>query len=326
MAKTIDLTGMKFGRLTVIEFSHQDKHKKRHWLCKCECGTIKTVQTGHLRGGKTTSCGCLNREITSKQMKDKWKDEVFKQKQSNRMKQQVQEFWENEDFRQMQTNKMKDKWKDETFRQLQTNKTKKQWENEDFRQKRSNGMKNKWENEDFRQMQTNKMKDKWKDETFRHYQSTKGETVTGNKNPNYKGGITQIENHLKNMMEVKQWFKNSKKEVDYTCQLTGKRGVKLHTHHLKSFNTIVKEGHIFNNIQIKEIVSDYTEEELTLLEEYVKSWHMDTKNAIVLCEKVHKLFHRTKENGGYGKGNNTPEQFEEFKERYLAGEFDDVLK
>ena len=275
MAKTIDLTGMKFGRLTVIEFSHQDKHKKRHWLCKCECGTIKTVQTGHLKSGKTTSCGCLNREITSKQMKDKWKDEAFKQKQSNRMKQQVQEFWENEDFR---------------------------------------------------QMQTNKMKDKWKDETFRHYQSTKGETVTGNKNPNYKGGITQIENHLKNMMEVKQWFKNSKKEVDYTCQLTGKRGVKLHTHHLKSFNTIVKEGHIFNNIQIKEIVSDYTEEELTLLEEYVKSWHMDTKNAIVLCEKVHKLFHRTKEDGGYGKRNNTPEQFEEFKERYLAGEFDDVLK
>ena len=275
MAKTIDLTGMKFGRLTVIEFSHQDKHKKRHWLCKCECGTIKTVQTGHLKSGKTTSCGCLNREITSKQMKDKWKDEAFKQKQSNRMKQQVQEFWENEDFR---------------------------------------------------QMQTNKMKDKWKDETFRHYQSTKGEIVTGNKNPNYKGGITQIENHLKNMMEVKQWFKNSKKEVDYTCQLTGKRGVKLHTHHLKSFNTIVKEGHIFNNIQIKEIVSDYTEEELTLLEEYVKSWHMDTKNAIVLCEKVHKLFHRTKEDGGYGKRNNTPEQFEEFKERYLAGEFDDVLK
>ena len=75
-----------------------------------------------------------------------------------------------------------------------------------------------------------------------------------------------------------------------------------------------------NGIQIKPRVKDYTEEELHKLEEYVASWHKDTSNAVLLSEKVHVLFHSL-----YGYGNNTPEQFEEFKQRYMAGEFKDVL-
>lgn len=134
----------------------------------------------------------------------------------------------------------------------------------------------------------------------------------------YKGGITPITNHLRGLNE--QWFINCKQQANYTCQLTGKTGVNLNTHHLKAFSIIVKEAHDLHNIEVKPQVKDYTEEELKLLEEYVASWHKDNSNGIVLSEDVHKLFHSL-----YGKGNNTPDQYIEFKERYLAGEFDDIL-
>jgi hypothetical protein len=53
--KRIDLTNMKFGRLTVIEYVGN-----RKWLCKCECGNEKVVEGSSLRAGITHSCGCFN--------------------------------------------------------------------------------------------------------------------------------------------------------------------------------------------------------------------------------------------------------------------------
>ena len=114
--------------------------------------------------------------------------------------------------------------------------------------------------------------------------------------------------------------KNSRKQANYTCQLTGRQG-QLPVHHLKAFSTIVLDAHNLHNIQIKDQVKDYTQGELKLLKEYVESWHKDNSNAVVLSEDVHNLFHKL-----YGKGNNTPEQYIEFKERYLAGEFKEILK
>lgn len=50
-----DLTGQKFGRLTVVEYL-PDKHK---WLCKCDCGNYKEIFTSKLTSLHTKSCGCL---------------------------------------------------------------------------------------------------------------------------------------------------------------------------------------------------------------------------------------------------------------------------
>lgn len=57
-----DMTGMKFGRLTVISFHGVNKYKSAAWLCKCECGGEKVVDGRSLRRGLTRSCGCLNDE------------------------------------------------------------------------------------------------------------------------------------------------------------------------------------------------------------------------------------------------------------------------
>jgi hypothetical protein len=53
---------MTFGRLTVIGYAPNNKHRQRRVVCQCDCGTIKTFVLGDLRSRHTQSCGCLNRE------------------------------------------------------------------------------------------------------------------------------------------------------------------------------------------------------------------------------------------------------------------------
>lgn len=60
-----DLLGKKFGRLRVLKDSGSDKHKKKLWLCLCDCGKEVTMVGSSLLCGNTSSCGCLKKEITA---------------------------------------------------------------------------------------------------------------------------------------------------------------------------------------------------------------------------------------------------------------------
>lgn len=56
-----DLTGLRFGKLTVIkQVEDRISSGKRFsmWLCKCDCGKSKEIFGNTLKSGKTTSCGC----------------------------------------------------------------------------------------------------------------------------------------------------------------------------------------------------------------------------------------------------------------------------
>lgn len=66
MGKFHDLTGQKFGRLTVIKRVENNKQNGLMWLCKCECGNICVITSNHLKNGHTKSCGCLQKEKTTK--------------------------------------------------------------------------------------------------------------------------------------------------------------------------------------------------------------------------------------------------------------------
>lgn len=63
--RTLDLVGMRFGKLLVTA---KDEDRKNghdiYWLCKCDCGNEKSVTTGHLRSGTVKSCGCLHRQVS----------------------------------------------------------------------------------------------------------------------------------------------------------------------------------------------------------------------------------------------------------------------
>ena len=64
----IDLTGQKFGRLTVIK-KIPSSTKETRWKCICDCGTIHETNTHELRRGSTKSCGCLNRDQAKENIK-----------------------------------------------------------------------------------------------------------------------------------------------------------------------------------------------------------------------------------------------------------------
>jgi hypothetical protein len=57
----LDLTGQRFGRLTVVCRAENDCHGHPQWQCRCECGKEYSALGGNLRSGSTKSCGCLSR-------------------------------------------------------------------------------------------------------------------------------------------------------------------------------------------------------------------------------------------------------------------------
>lgn len=66
-----DLTGAKFGRLTVVKLAYYNKtHKSTYWECLCDCGNLKQIARSSLISGRSKSCGCLLSE-TAKQVNSK---------------------------------------------------------------------------------------------------------------------------------------------------------------------------------------------------------------------------------------------------------------
>lgn len=60
--KLIDITGQKFGKLTVLERSSNTKYNQTRWLCQCDCGNKIIVIGNDLKRGTTRSCGCFLKE------------------------------------------------------------------------------------------------------------------------------------------------------------------------------------------------------------------------------------------------------------------------
>lgn len=60
--RLIDLTGRRFGRLTVEQRDGSDPRGQAQWRCRCECGARTVVRGGDLRSGNTKSCGCRQNE------------------------------------------------------------------------------------------------------------------------------------------------------------------------------------------------------------------------------------------------------------------------
>ena len=70
MGKFCDLTGKQFGKLTDIRLAGKTSRGVLKWECLCSCGKRTTVCGSSLKNGDTKSCGCYNREVSTKRIVD----------------------------------------------------------------------------------------------------------------------------------------------------------------------------------------------------------------------------------------------------------------
>jgi hypothetical protein len=62
MGKIKDLTGQKFGRLTVINRTENNTCNRTSWLCICDCGKTTIATSHNMKNGDKQSCGCYKKE------------------------------------------------------------------------------------------------------------------------------------------------------------------------------------------------------------------------------------------------------------------------
>lgn len=60
-----DLTGKRFGKLTVNKFVKTQKHFSL-WECRCDCGNMCIVKAPKMKNGHTKSCGCYRDDVMTK--------------------------------------------------------------------------------------------------------------------------------------------------------------------------------------------------------------------------------------------------------------------
>lgn len=88
MAALIDLTGRKFGKLTVIErgrnlYFGKNAEEQPAWVCQCECGNIRLIPGERLRWGRTKSCGCAKSEYCRKAILKRWEEDWSERKRKD---------------------------------------------------------------------------------------------------------------------------------------------------------------------------------------------------------------------------------------------------
>ena len=138
----------------------------------------------------------------------------------------------------------------------------------------------------------------------------------GENNPNYKDGNSVFEAKVMSFFRnstIEEWRNESIKNCNGKCVLTGEDFQCVH--HLYSHSNIVKDTFKQMNIDINDI-ENLSNETIFELKNMVLKNTFKYGLGVCLTKKIHKLFHSI-----YGYGNNTKEQFEEFKERYKNGEF-----
>lgn len=56
--------GERFRRLVVEGSAGRNASRQAVWLCRCDCGKRTTALADNIKRGRTTSCGCLRRELS----------------------------------------------------------------------------------------------------------------------------------------------------------------------------------------------------------------------------------------------------------------------
>ena len=131
------------------------------------------------------------------------------------------------------------------------------------------------------------------------------ESKVGELNPNWKGGVTPLQLHVRG--KINPWKIDSAENYEYKCIVTGDENFIIH--HLFSFAEILKETLEELNLPFKKEIGQYSDIEIKKIESACLVNHYKYGLGVPLSPEVHRQFHNL-----YGYGENTPEQFYEFME------------
>lgn len=260
-----DLVGQTFGKLTVISFygRREDyKNKENFWMCQCSCKSPpKLVRTSALTCGLQQSCGCAQLDWVKS---DKHKE--FKRQNMQKILNNVL---------------LREKLHIGYIKYVNKSST---------RKKRAQSQKEVWQRPGYRENQVQKaLGRKQSPETIaKKIKATTGKKRTletcknisnslkGEKNPGWKGGISPLMNMIRVLPENRFWIKRVFKKDNYTCQkcLKFKSGT-LNAHHIVFFSKIIQK---YNIKSLNEAVS------------CKELW--DINNGITLCVDCHKEVHK----------------------------------
>lgn len=151
-----------------------------------------------------------------------------------------------------------------------------------------------------------------------------GRTSKGIRDQRYKMGLyypKKIEtyNNLNYYVRshIYDWKLESMKNCNFTCDITGQKFDVIH--HLHGFGLIFDETIEELNFTLYESINSYTENEIILFLNTFKKIQNSYPLGVCLKEEVHRLFHSV-----YGLGKNTEEQYKQFKNDCLNGEYNIV--
>lgn len=139
----------------------------------------------------------------------------------------------------------------------------------------------------------------------------------GENHPSWKGGISEISDFLRS--QIDEWKFESLKFYNSKCLITANTN-DLIIHHLYPFSQLVKDTFEELKLKIKKSINQYTKDELKQISDKCLELHYKQGFGIPLQNNIHKLLHSM-----MGISFIDSAQFNEFKQRYLAGEFKDVM-
>lgn len=131
-----------------------------------------------------------------------------------------------------------------------------------------------------------------------------GHAQYGENNPNWNGGISEINNFFRN--SIGDWKKNILDKFNNTCIITNKKD-NIVIHHLEPFNKMVSKTFDVLDIDFRNCLKDYTKEELNVLQNTFIKLHNQECNGVLITDELHKKFHKD-----YGYKNFSKENFDEF--------------
>lgn len=142
----------------------------------------------------------------------------------------------------------------------------------------------------------------------------------GSNSVNWKGGLTPLHPYFRSILY--EWKMDSLKDYDYKCAFTGENNGDLQIHHAnENFSDIIIETLNLLDLPIHNDMLKYSDEEILKINKTFLDLNYKHGLGIPLAKQIHKLFHVL-----YGLTNNTKKQFEEFRQRFINGEFKDILK